>query len=245
MKKKLFTAVIAGVMAMAMSMTALAAGWQKNDTGWWYATNDAGTQWHANGWQWIDGNGDGTAECYYFDGNGYMLAGTTTPDGYTVNADGAWVSGGTVQTQQAQQAQPVQAMRNTGEIQYDSNGFSLTALDMLNNTREANAKYGEVSEMDIADQIYVTYSNGLNASYWKENKFGDTAADISASSTNRKLIFCEDIAVTGGESIAQSLKAKGYDAYSDGAVVIVRSKTDSIRVVINLSNGIPGSITMK
>jgi len=33
------------------------------------------------------------------DGNGYMLANTTTPDGYTVNASGAWVSNGTVQTQ--------------------------------------------------------------------------------------------------------------------------------------------------
>ena len=116
MKKKLFTAVIAGVMAMAMSMTALAAGWQKNDTGWWYATNDAGTQWHANGWQWIDGNGDGTAECYYFDGNGYMLAGTTTPDGYEVNADGAWVSNGTVQTKSvAANANNGVAATSTGE----------------------------------------------------------------------------------------------------------------------------------
>ena len=40
-----------------------------------------------NSWQWIDGNGDGVSESYYFDGNGYMLFNTTTPDGYTVNAD--------------------------------------------------------------------------------------------------------------------------------------------------------------
>lgn len=46
----------------------------------------------------LDGNGDGVAECYYFDGNGYMLANTTTPDGYTVNADGAWTVNGVVQT---------------------------------------------------------------------------------------------------------------------------------------------------
>ena len=99
--KRLFTLLVAVVMTMAMSLTAFAAGWQKNDTGWWYATNDAGTTWYANEWQWIDGNGDGIAECYDFDANGYMYANTTTPDGYTVNADGAWTENGVVQTKAA------------------------------------------------------------------------------------------------------------------------------------------------
>lgn len=80
---------LAGAMAAGMAMTSFAAGWQKNDTGWWYGTNADNTTWHANGWQWIDDNNDGVEECYYFDTNGYMLANTTTPDGYTVNADGA------------------------------------------------------------------------------------------------------------------------------------------------------------
>jgi hypothetical protein len=54
-----------------------------------------------NSWQWLDGNNDGIAESYYFDGNGYMLANTTTSDGYTVKADGAWTVNGVVQTQGA------------------------------------------------------------------------------------------------------------------------------------------------
>ena len=41
---------------------------------------------------------DGIAECYYFDGSGYMLSNTTTPDGYVVNGDGAWTEGGAVKT---------------------------------------------------------------------------------------------------------------------------------------------------
>lgn len=57
--------------------------------------------WPANFWQWLDWNGDGVAECCYFDGNGCMLANTTTPDGYTVNADRAWTVNGVVQTQGA------------------------------------------------------------------------------------------------------------------------------------------------
>lgn len=86
-------------MIVGSSMTVLAAGWQQNATGWWWQNDDG--SWPANSWQWLDGNRDGVAECYYFDGNGYMLANTTTPDGYMVNADGAWTVNGVVQTQGA------------------------------------------------------------------------------------------------------------------------------------------------
>ena len=56
------------------------------------------------GWRWIDDNGDGLAECYYFNPTvgapkGSMLKGTATPDGYIVNEKGQWVMNGIVQTQ--------------------------------------------------------------------------------------------------------------------------------------------------
>ena len=86
-------------IALGTATTSFAASWQSDSIGWWWQ-NDDGT-WPSNSWQWLDGNGDGVAECYYFDGNGYMLANTTTPDGYQVNADGAWVQNGAVQTQTA------------------------------------------------------------------------------------------------------------------------------------------------
>lgn len=53
----------------------------------------------AGQWQWQDVNGDGISECYYYDDNGTMLTNTTTPDGYTVDSNGAWVVNGVVQTQ--------------------------------------------------------------------------------------------------------------------------------------------------
>ena len=37
-------------------------------------------------WKWLDGNKDGTFECYYFGNDGYMLSDTTTPDNYQVIA---------------------------------------------------------------------------------------------------------------------------------------------------------------
>lgn len=96
MKKKILTATLAGILTISMSMTAL-AGWEQEGTNWKY--NDNGT-YATNGWKWIDGNNDGTAESYYFDSTGVLLANTTTPDGYTVNADGAWTVNGVVQTKQ-------------------------------------------------------------------------------------------------------------------------------------------------
>lgn len=92
------TATLTTLMAIGAASFALAAGWQKNSSGWWYATNTDNTTWHVNGWQWIDGNGDGVSECYYFDGNGYLITNGTTPDGYNVNSDGQWMINNAVQT---------------------------------------------------------------------------------------------------------------------------------------------------
>ena len=122
---------LAGAMVAGMAMTSFAAGWQKNDTGWWYGTNAGNTTWHANGWQWIDSNNDGVAECYYFDANGYMLANTTTPDGYTVNADGAWTENGVAQTRQT--GTNTALMTDNGG--YNEYGCSNVALDMVTHTR--------------------------------------------------------------------------------------------------------------
>lgn len=100
MKKRLLVATAAAAMSMVMSMTAFASmgNWQQDASGWWWQRTD--NSYPANEWKWIDGNGDGTAESYYFDQNGYLITNTTTPDGYTVNADGAWVVDSVVQKRQ-------------------------------------------------------------------------------------------------------------------------------------------------
>ena len=62
---------------------------------WWYQNADG--SYLRNQWVWLDGNQDGVSECYCFDQNGYLYV-STTIDGYTVNADGAWTVNGVVQT---------------------------------------------------------------------------------------------------------------------------------------------------
>ena len=98
MKKKIFLVVTLVCMTLTMVMTSFAAGWQKDNIGWrWQEDNG---DYFAGGWAWLDGNHDGTAECYYFNESGYMLIDTITPDNYTVNGDGAWVENGVIQIKQ-------------------------------------------------------------------------------------------------------------------------------------------------
>ena len=81
---------------VSMSITAFAGEWKQDAIGWWYQNDDG--SYLTNCWQWIDGNEDGIAENYYLDDNGYCLMNTVTPDGYTVNENGAWVIDGVIQT---------------------------------------------------------------------------------------------------------------------------------------------------
>lgn len=100
MRKKTLSIMLACAATMLMATPAFAAGWQKDNVGWWYQ-NDDGT-YPKKEWRWLDGNGDGIAECYYFNPSGYCVMNAMTPDGYMVNADGAWVVNGVVQTQKKQ-----------------------------------------------------------------------------------------------------------------------------------------------
>lgn len=70
-------------MVLSMSITAFAGTWKQDARGWWYQ-HDNGS-YTTEGWEQING------KYYYFDGMGYMLANTVTPDNCYVGADGAWV----------------------------------------------------------------------------------------------------------------------------------------------------------
>ena len=69
--------------------------WENTPLGWVYKTKDGSL--HKKTWQWIDGNRDGVAECYYFNEEGYLVLDGVTPDGYSVNGEGAWIENGAVQ----------------------------------------------------------------------------------------------------------------------------------------------------
>lgn len=96
MKKNMKLFVTVGIMSIIMGITAYAGEWKQDSSGWKY--QNAGSTFSIGGWQWIDGNNDGIAECYYFDNQGYCLINTVTPDGYLVDSNGAWCVSGQVQS---------------------------------------------------------------------------------------------------------------------------------------------------
>ena len=98
MKKRLIsTIVFAGLLTLALAATALAAGGQwVRDGATWRFTNPDGSH-PAQGWQWIDSDGNGLSECYYFTDRSGHIALATMIDTYYVNADGMWEVAGVVQ----------------------------------------------------------------------------------------------------------------------------------------------------
>ena len=77
----------------------MATGWvEVNGSKYYLFPNSDGWKGRMlTGWQWIDGN------CYYLDtqgqNEGALYRNTTTPDGFTVDAEGRWVVNGVVQKQ--------------------------------------------------------------------------------------------------------------------------------------------------
>ena len=75
----------------------MATGWiEVNGSKYYLFPNSDGWKGRMlTGWQWIDGN------CYYLDSQGQnegaLYRNTTTPDGFTVDAEGRWVVNGAVQ----------------------------------------------------------------------------------------------------------------------------------------------------
>lgn len=212
--KRAAVVAMAGAMMVGSTIPVFAAGWQKDGTGWWYGTNEGNTTWHSNGWQWIDENGDNIAECYYFDQNGYILTSVVTPDGYIVNADGAWVNDNCVQTK------VVDVSKKSNDVydvrDYDSQGLSKAAIDILLHTKEENEKYGVAG----TNGTQVQYANGL----WAEYDYSKDGRPIWVRSDNDSTRVFKEVVHQTKES-AEALRAKGYNV-SYGATLSVEGFWD-------------------
>lgn len=154
-----------GIMSVVMGMTAFAASWktgaEPNQNRWWYDYED-GT-YAKDGWYWLDGNQDGTAECYYFDGEGWMAADTVTPDGYQVNADGAWTENGNLVTKAAAESQNDQNTETTQSQQTSEAGNQLIVYFSRTGTTERAAK--RIQELTGADLVKIEPEQSYPSSY--------------------------------------------------------------------------------
>lgn len=91
-------------ITLSLSFTSLADQWYQDMNGWWYGDEQGNASYIKEGWNWIDDDNDGTAECYYFKRNGRVASGAVigAVDGCSINKDGAWVVDGVVQTKKVE-----------------------------------------------------------------------------------------------------------------------------------------------
>lgn len=137
--KKLLTFAAVTAFSSMMTISAMAGVWKQDSVGWWY-DNGNGT-YPSNSWQWIDGNNDGVAERYYFDRIGYMLASTTTPDGYQVNEWGAWTQNGIVQARNVKASKQVNYTKSSNNKSSDDDEESSTTTKTTKTTKKKQSQY--------------------------------------------------------------------------------------------------------
>lgn len=168
MKRKMMMAAVTAVMSVMMGMTAFAGDWKSDVNGWWRQNDDA--SYPTNTWQWIDGNKDGVAECYYFDAAGYCLMNTTTPDNFQVNENGAWVVNGVVQTQTVQAPQPeLTAKANLQDITLED--FVRYDHKFKNNFTYGGEDWNGASQYRVGNGGYETYADFYLGSQYEKLAF--------------------------------------------------------------------------
>ncbi len=169
LKNKVVSAfVLAGMLTICAAGTSFAGQWVRDGVNWSYV-EDSGSS-PDQGWHWIDSDGDGIAECYYFVGyNGHILMDDWV-DGYYVNGDGMWAEGGEVQhkdlnqAQAAQEAQAAQAQAAQAQAQAQSAQAKLPTGNFY-----LNGEYTLTMPEDYSDGYYhslVIMDAGVDGYYF-------------------------------------------------------------------------------
>ena len=147
--------ILPGLLCAFMCFVFLLSGtakadWVKgeNKNAWWYDLGNG--NYYKSSWQWIDGNHDGIAECYYFDENGWMFENAITPDRFTVNENGAWTVDNIVQTKSANLISQNNTNNNSDAV---SNTFTETKNKNLSETRN-NEKNQSIEDFNERQDEY-------------------------------------------------------------------------------------------
>ena len=152
------------------------ADWVKGESknAWWFDFGNG--DYFKSSWQWIDGNQDGIAECYCFDENGWMYENTITPDGYTVNENGAWTINNVVQTKTSDL---IPKNNTNNSVNTASNNFSETRNhDENQGNEDFNGKQDEYRADLLRRVNKYREKNGLNT--LEENDYLNEMAQIRA-----------------------------------------------------------------
>ena len=198
MKKTLVSGLALSMLLPLVPMEpAEAAGWKQDGAGWWWQEDNG--SYPVSQWKWLDGNKDGIYECYAFDSNGYMYADTTTPDGYTVNKEGAWTIGNSVQLKFAKDMQNESGSNdNTAADNSTSDNTVYTNEDMVGTFRindENREDYFEFM-LGAGDSIAAFYYDTDGDTHiYNFSKVSNTKYRDSSNSRNLTIVDYDTIIV--------------------------------------------------
>ena len=156
--------VLPGLLCAFMSFVFLLSGtaqadWVKGESknAWWFDFGNG--DYFKSSWQWIDGNQDGIAECYCFDENGWMYENTITPDGYTVNGNGAWTVSNIVQTKPSDL---IPKNNTNNSVNTASNNFTETKNKNLSETNNNGENQGNEDFNERRDEYRADLLRRVN-----------------------------------------------------------------------------------
>ena len=214
MKKRKLAVVLATIgVTMACTATSYAGQWIQDAgkaanaggvSNWWYQEDDG--SYPANGWQVIDG------VYYYFNESGWMLADTKTPDGYYVNAFGAWVEGVGIQNAKVEAAQEE-------VIQWFNNCYAILTKSNLNDIHQFGGE-------DKGSYGQARVTNGLESSWGITDR-------VSADETIQWLL-AEGHRYSWAEEM-EVLKYIGIDYMTDAEIIESLGEADG-QLMIDMRN---------
>ena len=165
------------VMSALLALPVYAGQWQKgsgkNSAKWWY--NHLDGTYPKSSWAWIDGNGDGLAECYYFDQQGWLVVNKTV-EGYKVDSTGAWLENGAVQ---------VKSVSESGVFTNGKNEVSNGTIDMESDLELGTADKAAVSAEDKAS---IAVQDKTGSVLEVSGRFGGPGEGTSDFSSNLAVV---------------------------------------------------------
>ena len=218
--------VLPGLLCAFMSFVFLLSGtaqadWVKGESknAWWFDFGNG--DYFKSSWQWIDGNQDGIAECYCFDENGWMYENTITPDGYTVNENGAWTVSNIVQTKTSD----LIPKNNTNNGNTASNNFTETRNNEENQSNEDFNERQDEYRADLLRRVNkYRERQGLNT--LEENDYLNEMAQIRAEELSVRFshIRPEGGSLIGEYGVNGEIATKGSKTPKDAFLAFKVSK---------------------
>ena len=207
-------------IALSANLT-FASGWTKgiSKNAWWFDFGNG--DYFKSSWQWIDGNQDGIAECYCFDENGWMYENTITPDGYTVNENGAWTVSNIVQTKTSD----LIPKNNTNNGNTASNNFTETRNNEENQSNEDFNERQDEYRADLLRRVNkYRERQGLNT--LEENDYLNEMAQIRAEELSVRFshIRPEGGSLIGEYGVNGEIATKGSKTPKDAFLAFKVSK---------------------